>query len=76
MRERPIACFCSPFTTGCRAVGLDVRMRVYRSSIPSKLPEQIFPNAAPGPADKTVIEGHARAGSPTNNRFSVRARCR
>ena len=28
----------------------------FRSSIPSKLPEQIFPDAAPGPADKSVID--------------------
>ena len=59
-RERPIACFYSPFTTGGRAVGFDVRrvdhLRVFRSSIPSKLPESFFPDAAPGPADKSVID--------------------
>jgi hypothetical protein len=46
-------------------VGLDVRrvdhLRVQRSSIPSKLSEQIFPDAAPGPADKTVIDRRRRA---------------
>ena len=46
------------FTPGGRAVGFDVRrvdhLRVFRSSIPSKLPEQIFPDAAPGPADKSL----------------------
>ena len=49
---------------------------VYRSSIPSKLPEQIFPDAAPGPADKAVIDrgwrGHTRAGSRASDN---RARC-
>jgi hypothetical protein len=46
-------------------VSFDVRrvdhLRVYRSSIPSKLPEQIFPDAAPGPADKSVIDRGRRA---------------
>src|SRR5215472_14014190 len=54
-----------PFTTGGRAVGLDVRrvdhLRVHRSTIPSKLPEQHFPDTAPSPADKAVIDRGRRA---------------
>jgi hypothetical protein len=40
--------------------GVD-HLRVYRSSTPSKLPEQIFPDAAPGPADEAVIDRRRRA---------------
>ena len=46
-------------------MGFDVRrvdhLRVFRSSIPSKLPEQIFPDAALGPADEAVIDRRRRA---------------
>jgi hypothetical protein len=36
-------------------LGVD-RLRVDRSSIPSKLPEQIFPDATPRPAHKAIID--------------------
>ena len=35
-------------------------LRVYRSSIPIKLTEQIFPDAAPRPAHKAVIDRRRR----------------
>ncbi len=38
--------------------GVD-HLRVRRSPVPGKLPEQIFPNAAPRPAHKAIIDrGH------------------
>src|SRR5262249_15307993 len=59
-RERPTACFCSPLSTRCRAVRFHVRgvdhLRVGGSSVPSKFPEQVFPDAAPRPAHKAVID--------------------
>ena len=40
-------------------MGLDVRginhLRVCRSSVPGKLPEQVLPDAAPRPAHKAII---------------------
>ena len=48
-----------PFSTCCRAVRLHVRgvdhLRIGGSSVSSKLPEQVFPDAAPRPAHKAVI---------------------
>jgi hypothetical protein len=29
---------------------------VYRAAVPSKLPEQVFPDATPRPAHKTIID--------------------
>ena len=40
--------------------GVD-HLRVCGSPIPGKLPEQIFPDAAPSPTHKTIINGHVRA---------------
>ena len=34
---------------------------VYRAAVPSKLPEQVFPDAAPCPANKPVIDRCWRA---------------
>jgi hypothetical protein len=49
-----------PFSTCCRAVCFDVcgvdHLRVRRSSVPSELPEQVFPDAAPRPAHKAIID--------------------
>src|SRR5258708_23152883 len=49
-----------PFSTRCRAVRFHVRgvdhLRVGGSSVPGKLPEQVFPDAAPRPAHKAVID--------------------
>ena len=63
-RERPTACFCSPFSAGCGAVGFHVggvdHLRVCGSSTPGKLPEQVFPDAAPCPANKPVIDRRRR----------------
>ena len=39
--------------------GVD-HLRVCRSSIPGKLPEQVFPDAAPRPAHKAVIDRRRR----------------
>src|SRR6516165_3658719 len=59
-RERPTACFCSPLSACCGAVRFHVggvdHLRVGGSSIPSKPPKQIFPDAALCPANKPVIE--------------------
>src|SRR5262249_15626811 len=48
------------FSTRCRAVRFHVRgidhLRVCGSSVPSELPEQVFPDAAPCPAHKAVID--------------------
>ena len=35
--------------------GID-HLRVYGSSVPSEVPEQVFPDAAPSPAHKAVID--------------------
>ena len=63
-RERPTACFCSPFSARCRAVRFDVRgvdhLRVCGSPIPGKLPEQVFPDATPRPAHEAVIDRRRR----------------
>ena len=40
--------------------GVD-HLRVCGSSVPSKLPEQVFPDAAPRPAHKAVIDRRRRA---------------
>jgi hypothetical protein len=54
-----------PFSTRCRAVRFHVRgvdhLRVDGSSVPSKFPEQVFPDAAPRPAQKAVIDRCRRA---------------
>ena len=63
-RERPTACFCSPLPPR-GAVGFHVRgvdhLRVRRSSLSGELSEQIFPDAAPCPANKSVIDRCRRA---------------
>ena len=49
-----------PFSTRCRAVRFHVRgidhLRICGSSVPGELPEQVFPDAAPSPAHKAVID--------------------
>jgi hypothetical protein len=59
-RERPTACFCSPFSDRCRAVRFDVcgvdHLRTCGSSVPSKLLEQVFRDATPCPAYEAVID--------------------
>jgi hypothetical protein len=49
-----------PFSTRCRAVRFHVRgvdhLRVGGSSVPGKLSEQVFPDAASRPAHKAVID--------------------
>src|SRR3954469_17385271 len=59
-RERPTACFCSPFSAGRRTVRFHVRgvdhLGVGGSSVPGKRPEQIFPDATPRPAHKAIID--------------------
>ena len=63
-RERPTACFCSPFSARCRAVRFDMRrvdhLRVCGAPVLSKLSEQIFPDATPCPAHKAVIDRRRR----------------
>jgi hypothetical protein len=63
--ERPIACFCSPFSARCRAVRFDVRgvdhLRGCRSSVSGKFPEQIFPDPTPRPAHEAVINRRRRS---------------
>ena len=53
-----------PFSTRCRAVRFDVRgvdhLRVCRSPVSSKFPEQIFPDPAPRPAHEAVIDRRRR----------------
>ena len=54
---------------------------VYRAAVPSKLPEQVFSDATPRPAHKTIIdpllEDHTRVGNRTSDsRFSAHVRCR
>jgi len=52
--QQPVS---APLSTRCRAVRFHVRgvdhLRVGGSSVPSKLPEQVFPDAAPRPAHNT-----------------------
>src|SRR5262249_48780520 len=52
--------FLPPFSACCRAVGFNVRgidhLRVCGSSVPRKLPKQVFPDAAPRPPHKAVID--------------------
>ena len=59
-RERPIACFCSPFSARCRAMRFDVggidHLRICGSSATSKRSEQVFPNPTPRPAHEAVID--------------------
>ena len=59
-RERPTACFCSPFSARCRAMRFHVRgvdhLCVCGSSVSCKLPEQVFPDATPRPAHKAIID--------------------
>jgi hypothetical protein len=59
-RERPTACFYSPFSARSRTMCFDVRRVDHlcgsRAAAPSKLPEQIFPNATPRPAHKAIID--------------------
>jgi hypothetical protein len=49
-----------PFSARCRAVRFDVcgvdHLRVCGSSVPGKLPEQVFPDATPRPAYEAVID--------------------
>ena len=67
-----------------RAVCFHVRgvdhLRVRGSSVPSKFPEQVFPDAAPRPAQsgyRSLSQDHTRAGNRTSDsRSSGRARCR
>ena len=58
-RERPTACFFSPFSAGCGAVGFHVggvdHLHICGSSVPGELPKQIFPDAAPRPPNKPVV---------------------
>src|SRR6476660_2753690 len=63
-RERPTACFFSPFSAGRGAVGFHVggvdHLHVCGSSVPGELPEQIFPDAAPRPPNKAVVDRRRR----------------
>jgi hypothetical protein len=64
-RERPIACFCSPFLCARgRTVRLDVRavdhLDLARSTPPGKLTEQLLPDAALGPTGKAVVDRRVR----------------
>src|SRR4051794_27580676 len=60
LARRPTACLCSPFSARGRAMRFDVRgvdhLGVGRSSVPSKFPEQVFPDATPRPAHKAIID--------------------
>ena len=60
--ERPTACFCSPLSARCRAMRFHVRgvdhLCVCGSSVSSKLPEQVFPDATPRPAHKAIIDAY------------------
>ena len=42
----------SPFSSRSRTMCFDV----YRAAVPSKLPEQVFPDATPRPAHKTIMD--------------------
>ena len=56
--------FSPPFSAGRGAVGFHVggfdHLRVCGSSLPGELPEQIFPDAAPRPANKPVVDRRRR----------------
>jgi transposase len=60
------------FSARCRAVRFDMRrvnhLRLSRSSVPGKLPEQIFPNAAPKNDDRDA-EAIAEAATRPTMRF-------
>src|SRR5437879_4345909 len=64
-RERPIACFCSPFSARSRAVCLDVRgidhLRIGRSAAVRKRAEQVLPYTAPRPPHKAIVNRRRRA---------------
>src|SRR5215475_7622882 len=64
-RERPTACFWSPLFRQLRRVGFHMRgvdhLRVRGSSARCKRAEQIFPDSAPCPANKAVIDRSWRA---------------
>src|SRR5262249_27884211 len=49
-----------PFSTRCRTMRFHVRgidhLRVCGPSVPGELPEQVFPDAAPRPAHKPIID--------------------
>ena len=84
-RERPTACFCSPFSARCRAMRFHVRgvdhLCVCGSSVSCKLPEQVFPDATPRPAHKAIIDRCrrsilGRAVAPATAAFQRHARCR
>ena len=59
-KRQSIAASDLPCSSRCRAVRFHVRgidhLRVCGSSVPSELPEQVFPDAAPSPAHKAVID--------------------
>src|SRR5262249_62314523 len=61
----PTACFCSPLFRRRRAVRLNMgginHLGVRRSTIAGKLSEQVFPDAATGPAREAVIDRGWRA---------------
>ena len=63
-RERPTACFFSPFSAGCGAVGFHVgrvdHLHACGSSVPGEPPEQIFPDAAPRPPNKPIVDRRRR----------------
>jgi hypothetical protein len=63
-RERPIACFCSPFFARCRAVRLDMRridhLRLTGSAAAGQGAEQTFPNPALRPAHKAIVDRRRR----------------
>ena len=58
--ERPKPASAPPFSACRRAVRFDVRgidhLRIRRSSTPGQFPEQVFPDAAPSPTHKAVID--------------------
>ena len=64
-RERPTACFCSPLLRRRLSGSFHVRgvdhLHIRGSSLAGKLSEQVFPNAAPYPANKSVIDRRRRA---------------
>ena len=75
-RERPTACFCSPLFRPLPSDALSrcvesIHLCVCGSSVSSKLPEQVFPDATPRPAHKAIIrslsEVHTRAGNRTSD---------
>ena len=62
-------------------LSLGASLCVYRAAVPSKLPEQVFLDATPRPAHKTIIDRCWRTilgwGNRTSDsRFSAHVRCR